>query len=549
MQQKKKDSLILQAGILAVAGLITRIIGLFYRGPLTNIIGDAGNGAYGTAYTIYAMILLVSSYSIPMAVSKVMAAKLALNEYRNAHRIFLCSLLYVIVIGSIASIATFFFSSYLNQLGKPNAVLALQILSPTIFFSGILGVFRGYFQAQNTMIPTSLSQIIEQIFNAIGSIVAAYLFTLPYVSTNNTTAIIKYGAAGGALGTGIGVLSGLFFCILIYLKKRKQFQQNLKLDTTNHLASYGTIIRTIVLMVTPVILSTFIYNISSSVDMLFFYRILQNKGLSNTTTESMYGIFTGKYDVLVKVPVALASATAATLIPSVSGLYARQDIAKTNAKIEQSIQFTMILAIPSAIGLAILAKPIMNLIFYHGPSQVASNNDLAANLVMFGAISIVFYSLSTITNGVLQGIGRMRVPVINATKALVIHLVVLVALLYTTDWNLYVLVISSIVYSGSMCILNGFSVKKYLGLQLNRKKLFMIPLISSLIMGCSTVVVYYGLKLILHPTIVVLSITIVISMLVYFICMIKMGGVSEQDLLSLPKGSFLIRVSKKLKLM
>ena len=161
----------MQAGILAAAGIIVRIIGLLYGSPLTGIIGDEGNGYYSQAYNCYTIILLISSYSIPSAISKVIAQKLGVGEYRNAQRIFHCALIYVIVVGGAASLLMFFGAGILVE---GNSIPVLKIFAPTIFFFGLLGVLRGYFQAHKTMMQTSVSQIIEQLCNAIVSLSAAY---------------------------------------------------------------------------------------------------------------------------------------------------------------------------------------------------------------------------------------------------------------------------------------------------------------------------------------------------------------------------------------
>ena len=166
----KKDGFILQAGILAAAGIICRIIGLLYRSPLTAIIGDRGNGYYSSAFNIYTIILLVSSYSIPSAISKVIAQKLSDKEYRNAHRVFICALWYVLAVGGAAGLFLFFGA---NLLLEGPAATVLKVFAPTIFLYGILGVLRGYFQAHRTMAQTSVSQILEQIMNALISIGAA----------------------------------------------------------------------------------------------------------------------------------------------------------------------------------------------------------------------------------------------------------------------------------------------------------------------------------------------------------------------------------------
>ena len=170
---KKNDGFIMQAGILAMAGIICRIIGILYRSPLAAVIGDEGNGYYGSAFNIYTIILLISSYSIPSAISKVIAGKLALKEYRNAQRIFHCAFIYVIVVGGAASLFAFIAAGIPGLLVEENAADVLRIFAPTIFFSGLLGVLRGYFQAHKTMVQTSISQILEQIINAVISILAA----------------------------------------------------------------------------------------------------------------------------------------------------------------------------------------------------------------------------------------------------------------------------------------------------------------------------------------------------------------------------------------
>lgn len=170
LENNKKSNFLVQAGILAAAGFISRIIGLLYRSPLTAIIGDLGNGYYQAAYNIYTIILLISSYSIPSAISKVIAQKLGVKEYRNAHRIFRCSVWYVLAVGGVASLFLFFGAGFLVDGA---AIPVLRVFAPTIFLYGLLGVLRGYFQAHRSMVQTSVSQILEQIANALVSIGAA----------------------------------------------------------------------------------------------------------------------------------------------------------------------------------------------------------------------------------------------------------------------------------------------------------------------------------------------------------------------------------------
>ena len=215
----EKNGLVKNASFLMMATLISRVIGLLYRSPLGGVLGTVGLGYYGYANNVYVILLLISAYSIPMAVSKVVSERLALKQYRNAQKVFHGALLYAMIVGGVAALVAFFFGNYLLPVNQQQALLALRMLAPTIFFSAILGVMRGYFQAHSTMMPTSISQILEQIANAIVSILAAWLLIKKFAVDEETHAI--YGAAGGAMGTGAGVLTGLdgnadyfqYFCI------------------------------------------------------------------------------------------------------------------------------------------------------------------------------------------------------------------------------------------------------------------------------------------------------------------------------------------------
>ena len=253
----------MQAGILAAAGIIVRVIGLLYNTPLVAIIGDEGFGYYDSAYAAYSIVLLISSYSIPSAVSKVIAQKLALKEYRNAHRIFRCAFIYVLVVGGIASLFVFFGADLLVKMDS--AVLPLKVLAPTIFFSGILGVLRGYFQAHKTMVQTSVSQIIEQLVNAGVSVGMAYVL-VSFAVGQDASVRASYGAAGGTIGTGAGVLAGLLFMVFVYVLNKKSIDRKIKRDRSHQDDSYGAIFKMILMVVTPFIISTGIYNINNFMD-------------------------------------------------------------------------------------------------------------------------------------------------------------------------------------------------------------------------------------------------------------------------------------------
>ncbi len=569
----QKDNFVVQASILAAAGLISRIIGLLYRSPLAAVIGDLGSGYYQAAYSIYTIVLLISSYSIPSAISKVIAQKLAVREYRNAHRVFICSTWYVLIIGGIASLFLFFGAGLLVDGG---AIPVLRVFAPTIFLYGLLGVLRGYFQAHKSMVQTSVSQILEQIANAVVSIVAAMilirLFTGDAQAGIEMDAQLKsqpavygmvlgavgagyhafhetnkamYGAMGSALGTGAGVLAGLLFMWGIYGLNKKLIHKRIYRDKTRNMDSYHDISKTIVQVVTPFILSTAAYNLSTSLNSVVYLKLYRFvKEIEETTAYANYGIFSYKAVTISNIPLAFASAMASAMIPSVAQLVAKKEIGQAREKISMAIKTTMLIAIPSAVGLAVLAKPVTWLLF---PQK--ETIDMAAKLLMALAVTVVFFSLSTLSSSILQGIGKVNTPIYNAAIALAVQTVTLIGLLLLTDLDLYALVIANVVYSGLMCILNQLAVRRAIGYRQEIVHTFALPLLAAAFMGAIAWLVYDLIYLFTSSTIVSVIPAIAIAVCVYFVMLIAFRGVNEQELRSIPKGYLLVKAAKKCKLM
>ena len=546
---KKKDSFILQAGILAAAGFISRIIGLLYVSPVARIIGPVGQGYYESAYNYYAIVLMISSYSIPSAISKVIAQKLSLREYRNAHRIFICAMYYVLGVGLVASLLLFFGAGHLVT---ESAVPVLQVLAPTIFVYGILGVLRGYFQAHKSMVQTSLSQILEQIVNAVVSIGASYGFIVLFMGSYEKSEVAAdqssravYGAMGSALGTGAGVLTALLFMAAVYALNRPMIRRRMERDHTRQADSYREISKMILQVVLPFIMSTAIYNLSSSLNNKLYSDIMMKfRHAAENLVAADYGVFNGRAMKISNIPIAFSSAVAAAIIPTVSQLVARRQLADARDKTAQAVKTIMLISIPSAVGLFALAKPITWLLF---PDE--DTIELATRILMALSVSIIFYALSTLSNSILQGIGRVNTPIVNAAIALLLQTAVLVLILCFTDLGIYGVVTATIVYSGLMCVLNQMSMHKALGYRQEIMNTFIIPLIASAFMGAIARVLYEILLMLTGSIIVSAVPSIAVAVAVYFSLVILFKGVTEEELRSMPKGHLLVRVAKKCRLM
>ena len=552
MKKESKNNFILQAGIMAAAGIIVRIIGILYRSPLVAIIGDEGNGYYNTAYNIYTIILLVSSYSIPSAISKVMAARLGLGQYKNAHRLFIGSLVYVLIVGGLASLFCF---TCADRLVGHNSAMVLRVFSPTIFFSGFLGCLRGYFQAHKSLVETSVSQIIEQILNAIVSITAAYFLMASVVDGTDTVRAI-YGAIGSALGTGSGVVIALIFVFAVYLHRRQNIMKSIKEDEHAEVLSAFQTAKILISMVTPIVLSTCIYNLSTASNLKIYQTITQKyQGMDEATSTTLYGLFSGKAMQIINIPVAIATAMSSALIPVISSSYERKEYDVTRMRMASAIRVTMLIAIPACVGLFVLSHPVTMLLY----PQKASL-DTVSLLIKVLAIAVVLYCLSTLSNGMLQGTGFVNRPVVHAAIALVIQALLLVFMLFKTDLGLYSLCLANVIYSLLMCIMNGRSLRTKLGYKQEVTKTFILPFVCALIMGVIAWAInllgrnaYLNLfgadELNWYANTVILAVDLLLSVFIYGVLLIKLKALDEESIAELPKGKTLIRIFKRMRLL
>lgn len=548
-KKKSESGFLVQGSILAIASIISRIIGLLYRIPLTAIIGDIGNDYYGAAMEVYSILLLISSYSLPLAVSKLVSTRVAKSERKNAYRLFKGALIFALISGTIAALIVYFGAEFITVylVKTPLSIFALKVLAPTLLIVAVLGVVRGFFQGMGTMMPSAVSQLIEQIINAVVSIWTAYMLfgygsRIGAVLGNSEQYGAAYGAAGGTIGTGVGALAALLFVLFVFTVYRPVYKRQMLRDRRNGEESYRNIFFILFMTIVPVLLSTTIYNISSILDMGIFKHVAAAQGYEETTYSTMWGIFSGKYKTLINVPIAIASSMAASSVPSLATAFASRDIPQVRRKVASSIRFIMVIAFPCAVGMGVLASPILQLLFHDA-------REMPARMLQVGAVSIVFYSLSTLSNGILQGIDRMKAPVKNAVITLALHIGVLIALMYGLDLNIYAVVWANTFFSFFMCILNGRAIRKYLKYRQEIVKTFLIPGIASAIMGGAVYGVYQLLMKFVKINAIATVISIIAGIIVYGIFLLLMRGLNEEDLKAFPKGYLMIRIAKKLHLL
>ena len=545
---KNRSNFLVQGSILAIASIISRIVGLLYRVPLQAIIGKVGNNYYGTAFEIYSIILIISSYSLPLAVSKLVAARMEVGEIKNTMRVLKGALLFAVVSGGTFMTVVYFYADFFTGLLKtPLANIALRVLAPVIFIVAVLGVFRGFFQGLHTMMPSALSQILEQIINAAVSIIAAYyLFSYGFkvggVLGDAEEYAAAYGAAGGTLGTAAGAAFALLFMLFVYGVFYRRFKRRVIRDHKKNIESYGAILKVLILTIIPVLLSTTLYNISSIVDQGIFKNIVTLQGYAPKQISEWWGVYTGQYKVLINVPISIASAIAASAVPTLTAAYQVGNDKQVRYQIHSATRFIMMIAFPCTVGMAVLAGPIMMFLF-------SDSDPTSGRMLTVGAISILFYSLSTLSNGLLQGIDRLKIPVRNAAISLVLQAVFLVVALELFDQNIYAVIYANAFYAFCMCVLNHWAVVKYSGVHQNIYVTYLLPATSSLVMGLSVFLIYRLLHVLTHSNAISTIASMAVGVVVYFLVMLLTKGISKKDVLRLPKGDLLYGIAHKFRLM
>ncbi len=549
-----QNSFIIQGSILAFAGILVRVIGLIYRFPLTRIVGPEGMGYYATAYDGYNILILLSSQSMPLAVSKIVSEKLGKGQYKNSHKVFKGAIIYAVILGTAFGAFAFFGADWLAvSIYKCAPVArALKILAPTLTVACILGVLRGYFQGMGNMVPTAVSQLFEQIVNAFVSIIAAielmsYATTIAQAENMSakatTTYVGSFGAVGGTLGTLLGAVAALLIMVIILWKHFGVIRNDIQKDLTQKTDSYSTIIKLIIFTITPVLISTTIYNISNLLDNPIYQNIMYY--IYKTGKEVRFSIwsqYSNQFRVLTTMPIAIASALSTAIVPSLVRSYIRNDTVNVTEKVSSALKFSMIIAFPCGIGLSVLGGPVNDLLFDDSSVKISQ-------IMYFSVFTVVVFSLSTISNAILQGIDKLKIPIRNSAISLGLHLVILPILLIVFHLEIFAVVIGDITFGLTVCILNAYSIKKYLGYRQEIKKTLFKPFICSAAMGVGCFIIYHiGMKL-FSVNIIWTILSIFVSVFLYAFMLIYTKTVTEEELYTMPKGSILIKILKKFHLL
>ena len=506
--------------ILTIATFLSKLIGVLYRIPIVNILGDTGSSIYGLAYQVYVLIITISCLGIPNAVAKLVAECVSLKAYKDAKRIFKITLIYTGCISIILALLLWFGAEKIAFILKrgENIVLPLKALAPTVIVVSLMAVIRGYFQGLNNMMPTALSQTIEQLFNAIFSVVLASLF-IPYG--------ITVAAMGSTLGTGIGAVAGMISILIIYKRTYKQYEFMNEESTYSIYPTTGHIMKQLFITILPVVITSALFALMTLIDntMLYYYlpetieklramgKIdyipVTNGALMDTDTilSSLSGQFLSKYTQFINIPVGIILVMVTSSIPVIAAEFARGEYKGLEHKMNRLLKIGMLIALPSTVGLTIFGEPIMKFVYALAPD--------GGSLFTVGSMAIVFMTLAQLTTGMLQAIGKQYRVTLYVAGALIIKVILNSILLPNLSVHVYAIPISTIVCYMIYAFCNICTLKRILKVKFRWKEVIFKPLMCSLLMGGMSYFLYKGILFATNNITIAIVPTVLFAILIY----------------------------------
>ena len=538
-----KKSLVTSAAVLAIAGLIVKILGAFFRIPLTNWIGAVGMANYAPAYAIYSVLLVISTAGLPVATSKMVSERYAVGQYREADRVFRISRILMTALGLMGALVVLFGAGIIaNIVHVPGSALAMQATAPALLIVPLMSAYRGYFQGQQNMNPTAVSQIMEQIFRVgIG-------LSLGYTMMNGTLFAQQYdsgarGAAGGCFGASAGALAGLATVLVIFALSRKAIRARIRSDKTGAHESSGSILKTLIIIAIPITIGAALLPLMNAIDASVVMYRLQATGWNTTAAEDLYGQLTSMADPIIGFPQVFMQAIIVSIVPMVSAANRLNNTEELRNTIALGLRMTTMIAFPCTIGLLILAKPALLLLY---PLQVESAISATPCLRVL-AIGFIFLGLVTTMTGVLQGLTKQNWPVVNLAIGIAVKIAVTWILVGIQGINIVGAAIGTLCAYLTAATLDYICVVKFSGARIPVKLAIVKPLVSALVMGVFVFASYKLFMLAGHNSIATL-LAICVGAAVYGVMIIKTKGISREELQGIKFGSKLVAICDKLRL-
>ncbi len=581
INENKTYSFMGNVAIILFAQIMVKVLGLVYRMVITNIdgFGDIGNGFYNAGFQVYTVLLAISSVGIPNAIAKMVAERATLGDYRAAHRIFKTAFTLFAAIGLVCAAILYLGADFIavHIVNMDGAQYVMRALAPSIFFVCVSSVIRGYFQGLNDMKATSFSQMLEQVFKCGLTVVLVLLTvgTMPGIMQLFTRITMLYNDATGSSSTppeimaawanaasSISTMISFAYLILFYMRRKKGLDEKIRQSAVSDLkTSTGRLMRSILMLSIPISLASIITAVNRVVDLATITRgieaafadMIPTRGGAaaifnptaaqlNSEATALSGMLS-KSDTLFNMPLALNTAFATVLVPSIAGALARGDKKDASGKTSYSFLISILLILPCAIGYIVMAQPLYNIIY-----PAASDG---ADLLALMSVALIFSALTQTLTGALQGIGKVYIPAIGILAGCVCKVILNLLLIRIPSINIYGAAISSIACQFVAFLINFFVLIRFIPLHLTFTKYVAKPLTAGVIMGGAAAGVYRLLYWLLGGTgytanLVAALASIAVAAALYITLILVMKTMSKEDILLLPAGGKIYAALSKL---
>lgn len=502
--------------ILTASSIVVKIIGSLNWIILSRVLGGEGIGLYQMGFPIYLMAITVSSAGVPVAISIITSEKLAKKDYRGAKRVFTVSLRLLLLTGLVFSSALFFGADFLiNQhiIRDARAYYSIIALAPAVFFVTFLASFRGYLQGWQIMTPTATSEVVEQLTRVITMLVFADLF-MPYG--------LAYAAGGASMGAGVGAICALLVLMWFYRRLKKRLQKEMEEQDTNvPQESAGHIIKRLLRLALPVSLTSLMLPIGANLDLLIVPQRLEVAGFNVRHATELFGYLTGMAVPLVNLATIFTAAMTISLVPSISESKALHNLAAIREKIRIAFRVAMIITFPCFMGLYFLGEKVASLI-YNAPK--------AAGAIETMSIGILFLGMHQISTGILQGLGKTAIPVMNMILACIIKVLLSWHFTAIPELGIKGASLATVADFAVAAIINMAFIYKYTGYTFSLTTII-CPMIASGIMGC---VIYFVLALTESLGMWCVLFAMAAAIPTYAIALTAVGGLTRKDLENVP---------------
>lgn len=512
MSERKKNYLT-GAAILAAGGIFAKFLGMFFKIPLAATIGDYGLGLYTYAYPIYNTFLSISVVGLPVAVSKMVAERVSLGNYKGAYKVFYIAFIALAILGGLGSLLMFAGANFFIKSLKWNqdAYYSIIAISFAPFFVAMVSAVRGFFQGMQSMAFSSISQIVEQI-GRVGVGLA-----LAIILTNNYG--VSYGAAGATFGATAGAIIAFLFLYVLFIIYRSKQAPLIHRQQVSHKESSKKILKALLLMAIPIAFGGLVTTVMELINTATIPSCLLHAGISSKVATTLLGQLEQKAQTLVNVPLVIGSALSASLVPAISESYARREKQKVIKKTSLAIRMSFIISLPCAVGLSVLSEPIIRLLFSKN-----SGYEMLTSL----AYVVIFQIAMTSMQGILQGAGRFYKPLKNLIIGSLIKYLFNIALISNPDIGIYGAIYSTMFASFVIFLLNFIDVKRYVGIE-NITFNIIKTLGAAVVMGIFAKISYDFLEILIGYKFAVL-VSMVLSAAVYFAVIYLTKALTKDDL-------------------